>query len=343
MTWDSRRWGRVVGPVAVVAGAATAVALFVLPSCGREPESAKPPTATPTPQPTPTPTPTTAPAAVSPFTGRPGRTAPVLAVKIDNVGPARPHTGLAAADLVYVEQVEGGQSRILAVFSSREPPEVGPVRSARQSDLELLRQFGRPALAYSGAQTALKPLIRAAPLYPLPPETAPRAYTRAPSRPAPHNLYLNPRAALAAAPRASIAKDIGFRFGPAPAGGRQVNEQTVRYPAARFTFTWSGTGHHWLVSMDGASARSTDAGRLTASTVVVQHVMVHPSRFKDRLGAVSPYTETVGSGSALVLRDGKGYDARWSRPTAESGTSFTTAAGRLNFAPGQTWIVFTGS
>ncbi|MET9934528.1 DUF3048 domain-containing protein, partial [Streptomyces sp. NPDC006324] len=69
---------------------------------------------------------TTAPAGRSPFTGLPAAPAPVLAVKIDNVAAARPHTGLGAADLVYVEQVEGGATRLLAVYSSRLPERVGP-------------------------------------------------------------------------------------------------------------------------------------------------------------------------------------------------------------------------
>ncbi|MEU9980379.1 DUF3048 domain-containing protein [Streptomyces sp. NPDC050856] len=279
---------------------------------------------------------------VSPFTGLPARSGPVLAVKIDNVRPARPHTGLDAADLVYVEQVEAGQSRILAVFSSRQPPQVGPVRSARESDLELLRQFGRPALAYSGAQSALKPLIGAAPLFALPPEKAPRAFFREPGRPAPHNLYLRPDRALAAAPEADTAKDIGFRFGPAPAGGTPLDEHTVRFPAARFTFTWSAGDKRWLVSMDGAPARTTDGRRMGAPTVVVQDVEVRPSAFRDRWGSVSPYTRTTGSGKALVLRDGRSHAAHWSRPSADHGTSFTTPAGRpLNFATGQVWVVLT--
>ncbi|MEU6062724.1 DUF3048 domain-containing protein [Streptomyces sp. NPDC047097] len=278
---------------------------------------------------------------VSPLTGLPAReAAPVLAVKIDNVGPARPHTGLGAADLVYAEQVEAGQSRLLAVFSSRLPPRVGPVRSAREADLELLRQFGRPALAYSGAQSALIPLIEAAPLYPLPPEAAPAAYRREPSRPAPHNLYLRPRAALDAAPRAERARDIGFRFGAAPPGGKRVTEHTVRFPAARFTFTWSPGERRWRVAMDGRPARTTDGGPLTAATVVVQDTEVRPSRFHDRWGSVSPYTETTGSGTALVLRDGRSHEARWSRPGAGGGTTFTTPEGRpLAFAPGPVWIV----
>ncbi|MDH2392511.1 DUF3048 domain-containing protein [Streptomyces sp. HNM0663] len=277
---------------------------------------------------------------VSPFTGVTAEPGPVLAVKIDNVQAARPQTGLAAADIVYVEQVEAGLSRLLAVYSSEQPPSVGPVRSARESDIELLRQFGRPALAYSGAQSALLPLIGDAPLYPVTPQDAPGAFVRDGDRAAPHNLYVRPEQALEAAPEADQPRDIGFRFGPAPEGGRPLDEHTVEFPSARFTFTWSAEDERWLVSMDGAPARDADGARLGAPTVVVQYVEVRGSEFQDRSGSVSPYTETVGSGNALVLRDGRGHDARWSRPAADGGTAFTTPSGdRLNFARGPVWVV----
>ncbi|MGW7286147.1 DUF3048 domain-containing protein [Streptomyces sp. NPDC054847] len=276
------------------------------------------------------------------FTGLPAKQGPVLAVKIDNVRPARPHTGLGAADIVYVEQVESGLSRILAVFSSTLPPRIGPVRSARESDLELLRQFGRPALVYSGAQSALRPLIESAPVAALPQGEAPDAFVRSGDRPAPHNLYVRPERALAAARDVSDASDIGMRFGAAPDGGRPLEEHTVRYPAARYTFSWSPERKRWLVAMDGSAARTTDGGRLEPSTVVVQHTEVRPSKFRDRGGSVSPYTETVGSGTALVLRDGRAYDARWQRASADGDTVFTDAAGeRLDFAPGQVWVLLT--
>ncbi|WP_435059165.1 DUF3048 domain-containing protein [Streptomyces sp. bgisy060] len=302
------------------------------------------PTSTPaTTVPAPIPRPATtdpAPTGRSPFTGLPARPAPVLAVKLDNVPAARPHTGLGAADLVYVEQVEGGVTRLLAVYSSDFPELTGPVRSARESDIALLAGFGRPVLAYSGAQSALNPLLRAAPLDLVTETTTPRAFLRSPDRSAPHNLYLRPARALAAVPQAQEARDIGFRFGPAPPGGRPVETSTVRYPAARYAFTWSAADRAWRVAMDGREARATDTGPLTPETVVVQRVAVRPSRFHDRLGSVSPYSETVGTGTALVLRDGRAHEARWSRPSAASGTTFTTPSGApLPFAPGQTWIV----
>ncbi|WFB11928.1 DUF3048 domain-containing protein [Streptomyces sp. LX-29] len=278
----------------------------------------------------------------SPFTGLPAEPRPVLAVKIDNAAPARPQTGLDRADIVYVEQVEAGLSRMLAIFSAELPPAVGPVRSARETDLDLLRQFGTPALAYSGVQRKLQPAIDAAPLYPLPPGRAPEAYYRGRDRAAPYNLYVRPAAALRAAPQASEAADIGFRFGPAPkGGGRAEPEHTVRYPSARFGFTWSAERRRWLVSFDGTAATTTDGHRLGAATVVVQYVRVHPSRYHDRLGSVSPLTETTGAGRALVLRDGRSYEAVWERRTARDGTEFLDPDGkRLAFATGPVWVVY---
>jgi Protein of unknown function (DUF3048) N-terminal domain len=86
----------------------------------------------------------------SPFTGEPVSSLNrVLALKIDNILNARPQTGLTHAEIVFVLPVEGGLSRFAAIFSSGYPRVIGPVRSAREDDLELLRQFGRPAFAYS--------------------------------------------------------------------------------------------------------------------------------------------------------------------------------------------------
>ena len=96
------------------------------------------------------------------LSGREGIDGQLLAVKIDDTNMAHPQIGLEDADVVYIEQVEGGLTRIAAVFSSKIPAVIGPVRSARISDIEILEQFGRVAFAYSGAQKKLLPVIAAA-------------------------------------------------------------------------------------------------------------------------------------------------------------------------------------
>jgi hypothetical protein len=285
------------------------------------------------------------PGSPSPFTGEP---VPgprlVLAVKIDNLVDARPQTGVSRADIVYVLPVEGGLSRLMAVFSSDFPPVVGPVRSARLQDLEVLRQFGRPAFAYSGAAPSALPTINRARIVNLR-EGLAHGYFRDNRRAAPHNLYAHTSAlrAQALAGGASDAHSIGFRFGPAPGGGKPVRAESVSYPAASFRFTWSAARGRWLVWMDGSRAASTEDGQLSAATVVIQYteVTIPPATGPH---APTPFAKSVGSGRALVLRGGEVFQARWSRPTADDGTTFRTASGQpMTFARGPVWIVLAAA
>jgi hypothetical protein len=290
--------------------------------------------------PSPTPSPTHHSILTSPFTGEPIKSlGPELIFKIDNVEQARPPTGLTKADIVYLLPVEGGLSRIFAVFSSHIPPIVGPVRSSRQEDIELLRQFGRPAFAFSGAQPHLLPVVEHARIVNLYAGIV-SGYFRDLNRIEPYNLYANTHTLLAEAPHASRARDIGFRFGPAPVGGKPTKSFSISYPDAAFLFRWSAHDHRWLVWMDGSPAYAAEGGQLGGPTVVVQYVRVTLSPFRE-LGIKPPYANTVGSGNAIVLRDGRAYAVRWSRPDADGGTTFTLPDGkRMTFARGQVWVVF---
>jgi len=102
--------------------------------------------------------------AINILTGLQGSNGPVLAVKIDDTAQAHPQIGLSQADVIYIEQVEGGLTRLATIFSTPErlPPLIGPVRSARISDIDILAQYGHVAFAFSGAQTKLFPVINAA-------------------------------------------------------------------------------------------------------------------------------------------------------------------------------------
>ncbi|MDI2032618.1 DUF3048 domain-containing protein [Saccharopolyspora sp. TS4A08] len=260
---------------------------------------------------------------------------PVLAVKIDNAPQARPHTGTGAADIVYVEPVEAGISRLIGIFASRTPPVVGPVRSARQTDLRLLAQFGHPTLAFSGAAPELLPEIGRAPLTNASQQTLPGAFHRGPGV-MPHNLFARTDRLP---PGAGWSPAAPLVFGPAPAaGGVPTGHEEIAYPHARVGFDWDGA--RWLVSMDGRPYVTTDSGRGAASTVVLQEVPVSSSPFQDVSGNVSPFAETVGGGRAVVLRDGHKFNSYWNRPAPEVGTTYTTEAGEpMTFAPGQVWVV----
>ena len=333
-----RRMALRVGLPAVAVVVAFTISLVAALSSSAAPAS---PSARPTlpPHPQPAPTRVVSTQLYSPFTGEPVRALkPVLAVKIDNIVTARPQTGLQSADIVYVEPVEGGLTRFMAVFSSRVPTTVGPVRSARESDLYLLPQFGRPAFAWSGATPHLVPFIERAniaDLYAL----LVNGYYRISSRAAPENLYANPRTLLQQARHVSNARDIGFRFGPQPAGGRATRSYSVKYPAASYTFQWSAKAKRWLTWIDGAPAGATEGGQLGGATVIIQYVYIGESRFEE-YGGLPPLARSIGSGTAVILRNGRAYTVHWSRPTLNSGTTYTLPGGkRMLFAPGQVWVV----
>lgn len=319
-----RTRGLLAGALAVLTVAGVLVALGVVPvHRGRTPTS-------PTRQ-------DAAPAARTPRSTEPAAQGhPVLAVKIDNVAAARPPVGIHAAEVVYVEPVEGGLSRLVAVFGERRPPVVGPVRSARRTDLQLLAQYGRPVLAFSGAAPELLPRIEQAPVVNASKARVPAAYFRDSSRAAPHNLFLRP----SRLPTGQLAPSTAPRFGPAPAGGVPTRHREVGYRSATVGFTWSEQQQRWLVSMDGAPYVGADGRRVTAATVVIKRVRVQASSITDSAGNPSPFAMTVGSGRAVVLRDGRAFTALWSRPTPRDSTSYTTPTGKpIPFSSGQRWVV----
>jgi hypothetical protein len=282
----------------------------------------------------------------SPLSGRAGGAGkPVLVVKYDNTPNAQPHSGLKSADIVYVEEVEFGLTRIAAVFSSVLPRAVGPVRSARISDIDLLAQFGRPAFAYSGAQHKMRPVLAKASLYDVSGDKGPSGYYRDPRRKAPYNFFGVPARLLARAPKASLSQDIGFVFSAeAPAGGKAVRSVTASYPASQAMFVWNAKAKAFDVLLNKKPARATEGGTQHATTVVVQYVRQHDSGFGDKFGGKTPMLETVGTGKGWVLRDGKAYAVTWTRSAATSGTTFTGADGQLvPFAAGQVWVVLVNS
>ena len=167
----------------------------------------------------------------SPISGLPGGSGgPIAVVKIDNVNPARPQWGLSAADMIFVEEVEAGLTRIAAVFNSSMPNKVGPVRSARISDLEIMEQFGTPAFAFSGAQTKFLPLIDQANLINASHGLNGKFYTRQTDKNAPHNLTVDLGGIVASLTGISGAKDMGWTFSDIAASSIRIFFQSLCMP-----------------------------------------------------------------------------------------------------------------
>ena len=281
------------------------------------------------------------------ISGRVGVDGQVLAVKIDDTSLARPQIGLSKADLVYIEEVEGGLTRLAAIFSSTIPESIGPVRSARISDIEILAQYGKVIFAYSGAQSLMLSLISQSNLWDYGAQhSSPTIFTRDPNRLAPYNMVLRGDLLLAkvSADGREVAKSKspGWNFGEAPKGGVAIDLVKLRWPASKYEATWSKSEKRWLLSNNGIADLDSTGKQLGATTLVIQKVSITNSIYRSKDGGYTPFSQTVGTGTGYILRDGRSFKANWSRPAAESVTTWTLADGsEIKFAAGSIWVALT--
>jgi hypothetical protein len=281
------------------------------------------------------------------ISGRVGIDGPIIAVKIDDTSSARPQIGLEDADLVYIEQVEGGLTRLAAIFSSVIPQNIGPVRSARISDIDILSQYGKVIFAYSGAQRAMLTVISNSNLWDYGAQhQSPTIYTRDATRSAPYNMVLRGDLLLGKAEAdgrdIAISKSVGWNFGEAPAGGVSIDSVSLRWPASKYEATWSKAEKRWLLSNSGVPDFAANGKQLGTTTFVIQNVAMSDSIYRGSDGSYTPISETVGTGTGYILRDGRSFKASWSRPTAEAGTTWSLADGsEIKFAAGSVWVALT--
>ena len=288
-----------------------------------------------------------APAKENSISGRIGGDGPVLVVKIDDSRAAHPQIGLEDADIIYIEQVEGGSTRLAAIFASTIPTRVGPVRSARVSDIELLSQYGRVGFAYSGAQRKLLPEISAANLHDFGAQkNSPTIFTTDPTRTPPFAMVLRADLLMELASSKGLtlarSKNMGWDFDDSISSGADIDSVRVSWPSNSYDAHWSKTENRWLLDSQSQPKIADSGVRLGASTFVIQLVSITDSIYKDKVGGVTPFSATIGSGSGYVLRNGKSIKANWSRPTAEDGTTWKTPQGEeIFFEKGQIWVALT--
>jgi hypothetical protein len=263
-------------------------------------------------------------------------------IKVDNATTARRYQkGLGHAAIVYQELVESGQTRFAAVYDGSWSGEVGPIRSARETDIELLQQLGRVTLAFSGANKGvMRTVARAAHKHLLvdaAQETYPGLYREGPRRKDAYNFFSTPNRLRAARPGLP-AKDIGFHFAKLPKGvaGRAAVAATIRFSDfSKVVVRYNKKTGRYAVFQDGHAMPG-----VAPANVIVQTVSVRGSRYVDVLGSRTPYTTTTGRGPAVLLRDGRLIRATWRRLTVKTGTRFLDDKRRdVPMKPGPTWVL----
>ena len=294
----------------------------------------QPPTATPTASPTPT-----VPALTGdPLTGTGPGTGPVIAIKVDNAFLARPYQrGLTQAAIVYQELVEGGSTRFMAIYEGPVKGEVGPVRSARESDVDILRGLGKPVLGFSGANRGVLRIFRAAAakgyLVDASYGQATSAYRLGEHRRDARNFFASPAKLATRGGSASNPVDIGWRFGSAPTAGLPTLTGTVAFSGqSKIAIRYNGRTGRYVLSQGGRVIPVSPAN------LVVQRVVTRSSGFADVHGNVTPFTVSTGKGGVAVLHDGRMVNGTWNRSGYGPTRLLDKAGSDILLKPGPTWV-----
>jgi hypothetical protein len=277
---------------------------------------------------------------------------PAVTCKVDNAPAGRPQFNLNKTDIVHVQMVEGGLTRLVATWHSQPVDKVGPVRSVRPMDADIAAAFGG-IFCYSGGVDMFIALLQDTSLYLADENTqqsvTPNSFSRTPERNAPHNMVVDMGVLQSqhedlAAPQ-SIFNYAAFLdetqdYEPASASsGKATTDFTIEYPEA--TSFWAGDGSGNLLRtqdgkphMDGVSEE-----QVRAKNVVVLEVQIDNTSFVDARYGPIPKTIMVGSGKAWVFVDGKHIEGTWSKATQTSPIELLDSTGAvIKLAPGNTWV-----
>ncbi len=277
------------------------------------------------------------------LTGEVGSNGKVIAIKFDDTRAAHPQEGVESADVVVISQVEAGLTRLMGIYSSNYPEQVGPIRSARISDIDILAQYGRVGFMYSGAQSKLRPVIAAANLENLSAErNPPSIYFNDPERIAPYAMMVRIPLLLEKAENVDLVKSVGWSHGDLSEFAKPVSRVKINWPNASYEAIWDEEEQRFLLNFNGAPNLSKSGLRLGSNNLIIQLAEIKPSEYGDKFGGITPKTNVIGAGKAFLLRDGTITSMNWNRESVTSPTTWSLENGEpANFATGQVWIFLT--
>jgi len=267
-------------------------------------------------------------------------TSPSLAAKVDNHPDARPQVGLERSDIVFEELVEGGLTRYVAVWHSDVPDIIGPVRSIRPMDPDIISPLGG-IVAYSGGQDRFVQMMRAAPVYNAihGQRDTDATFFRGSNADAPHNVLVKAPEVIAqhldlAAPVQQFPFAESIAAATATKEGSPTSGIAMRFGSASTpSWTWDAAGQRWLRFQTGGAADTDSAGaQLSATNVVVLRVPVQVIQS-------IPTTQLIGSGEAWISTGGATVQATWSKASMTAPIRMLDINGvAVRLAPGNTWV-----
>jgi hypothetical protein len=269
---------------------------------------------------------------------------PALVAKIDNHPAARPQTGLNKADIVFEENVEA-LTRFAAVFHSQGSDPVGPLRSGRTQDIDILGSFNKPLFAWSGGNYLVTRAIGKSDLVNVG-YSASRGkggYYRAKDKKIPHNLYAKTSNLWTLAPKDSVSPQQQFTYrggsDAKPATSTAVDGAKVSMYNVKVYWKWDAATGNFMRFTENLKRElephMADDGQVNTKNVVVLYV----TYVRSKADSKSPNALTVGKGTGFVMTDGGLIAVNWVRPNRLVPFTLTDANGAVvRMTPGRTWV-----
>jgi len=278
---------------------------------------------------------------VDPLTGLPNQDAstldrPAMVVKIDNHPSARPQLGINQADIIFEENVEK-LTRYAAVFHSQGSDPVGPIRSGRFQDINLVGSLNKPLFVWSGGNEKVSAAIKDSDLVDLSYTVANKdgGFARDSDRSAPHNLIAETTKLWTLAPEGSSGPQQQFAYRSASDANASTSKDVagvkVSMDGVKVQWDWDKTTKEFLRIQDGTAVVDPDDVQLAVPNVVVLEV--------EYSNNYSPTSKTLGGGKAYVFTNGVVYEGTWSRETRLVPFTLKDSAGaEIKLTPGQTFV-----
>lgn len=271
-------------------------------------------------------------------------TRPAVAVKVENNPLAYPLSGLEKADLVFEEEVEGGLSRFMAVYDCSDAAKVGPVRSARVVDPDIMRPITR-ILADAGSNAIVDKALAKAHIVVIDELNAGSAMRRVARAgiSSEHTLYANTTALRKLGQKHfhQPPPDNIFKFGDLQqSSSKKARSITINFSSGNVAgYKWAHG--RWQRTQGGSPMIAESGHQIAADNVLIEEHTVNFSKtITDVLG--NPSTEianVTGSGRAVLFRDGRAIKGRWSRKKVTDPVQLTTKSGdEMQLKPGTVWV-----
>jgi Protein of unknown function (DUF3048) N-terminal domain/Protein of unknown function (DUF3048) C-terminal domain len=296
----------------------------------------------------PKPPPKPLPTALCPLTGQPAPSGsipqrPALAVKVDNYAAARPQAGLDMADVVFEEPVEGGITRYVAVFQCQSAGTVGPIRSARNIDIGILGEFGRPLLVSVGGIDPVLANIASSPIIENDLRTNSSVALNPPERVAPYDTYATISSLWGLQPTQTTPPAPVFQFSKIVPSGPPAASIAIPFSSnSNVVWNYDPTTGEYLRSYGSSPDLLNDGTQNAAVNVIVQVIQVtYGPWLENDVGGLEVQANLYedASGVADIFRNGVEVTGTWERDALGQPTQFLDAAGvPIPLQPGRTWV-----